>query len=202
MFHIVDHVFLGGESIIPPSWRENNDQQGHFYSRIKVNYSRHASRFYFLSSSGQGGRNPIERDKGVAYVALEITTDTQEFCYLSGSDKKKKKTRSSSPGGSRDPGRSLLIRALCGASAGRKQVDGWINMALLLVALLAFLSLGLGCHHRICHCSQRVFLCQESKVTEIPSDLPRNAVELWVSETAGTTVGLAFVCCMLLLFSY
>ncbi|XP_029792083.1 follicle-stimulating hormone receptor isoform X2 [Suricata suricatta] len=51
-------------------------------------------------------------------------------------------------------------------------------MALLLVSLLAFLSLGLGCRHRICHCSHRVFLCQESKVTEIPSDLPRNAVEL------------------------
>ncbi|XP_025210139.1 follicle-stimulating hormone receptor isoform X2 [Theropithecus gelada] len=51
-------------------------------------------------------------------------------------------------------------------------------MVLLLVSLLAFLSLGSGCHHRICHCSNRVFLCQESKVTEIPSDLPRNAVEL------------------------
>nr|XP_035925101.1 follicle-stimulating hormone receptor isoform X4 [Halichoerus grypus] len=51
-------------------------------------------------------------------------------------------------------------------------------MALLLVTLLAFLSSGSGCHHRICHCSHRVFLCQESKVTEIPSDLPRNAVEL------------------------
>uniref|UniRef100_A0A8D0ZD73 Follicle-stimulating hormone receptor n=1 Tax=Sus scrofa TaxID=9823 RepID=A0A8D0ZD73_PIG len=51
-------------------------------------------------------------------------------------------------------------------------------MALLLVSLLAFLSLGSGCHHRICHCSNGVFLCQESKVTEIPPDLPRNAVEL------------------------
>ncbi|XP_045404826.1 follicle-stimulating hormone receptor isoform X2 [Lemur catta] len=51
-------------------------------------------------------------------------------------------------------------------------------MALLLVSLLAFLSMGSGCHHRICHCSNRVFLCQESKVTEIPPDLPRNAVEL------------------------
>ncbi|XP_055098895.1 follicle-stimulating hormone receptor isoform X2 [Symphalangus syndactylus] len=51
-------------------------------------------------------------------------------------------------------------------------------MALLLVSLLAFLSLGSGCHHQLCHCSNRVFLCQESKVTEIPSDLPRNAVEL------------------------
>nr|XP_023474181.1 follicle-stimulating hormone receptor isoform X1 [Equus caballus] len=51
-------------------------------------------------------------------------------------------------------------------------------MALLLVSLLAFLSLGSGCHHQVCHCSNRVFLCQESKVTEIPSDLPRNALEL------------------------
>ncbi|XP_062934706.1 follicle-stimulating hormone receptor isoform X2 [Cynocephalus volans] len=51
-------------------------------------------------------------------------------------------------------------------------------MALLLVSLLAFLSFGSGCHHRICHCANRVFLCQESKVTEIPSDLPRNVVEL------------------------
>ncbi|XP_025787568.1 follicle-stimulating hormone receptor isoform X3 [Puma concolor] len=51
-------------------------------------------------------------------------------------------------------------------------------MTFLLVSLLAFLSLGSGCHHRICHCWHRVFLCQESKVTEIPSDLPRNAVEL------------------------
>nr|XP_044627725.1 follicle-stimulating hormone receptor isoform X7 [Equus asinus] len=51
-------------------------------------------------------------------------------------------------------------------------------MALLLVSLLAFLSLGSGCHHQVCHYSNRVFLCQESKVTEIPSDLPRNALEL------------------------
>nr|XP_026241526.1 follicle-stimulating hormone receptor isoform X2 [Urocitellus parryii] len=49
---------------------------------------------------------------------------------------------------------------------------------LLLVSLLAFLSLGSGSYHRLCHCSNKVFLCQDSKVTEIPSDLPRNAVEL------------------------
>uniref|UniRef100_A0A3Q2GU02 Follicle-stimulating hormone receptor n=1 Tax=Equus caballus TaxID=9796 RepID=A0A3Q2GU02_HORSE len=55
-------------------------------------------------------------------------------------------------------------------------------MALLLVSLLAFLSLGSGCHHQVCHCSNRVFLCQESKVTEIPSDLPRNALELEISQ--------------------
>ncbi|XP_021109506.1 follicle-stimulating hormone receptor isoform X2 [Heterocephalus glaber] len=51
-------------------------------------------------------------------------------------------------------------------------------MALLLLSLLAFLSWSSGCHHRLCHCSNRVFLCQDSKVTEIPSDLPRNAIEL------------------------
>ncbi|KAM6221173.1 follicle-stimulating hormone receptor [Rhynchocyon petersi] len=51
-------------------------------------------------------------------------------------------------------------------------------MAFLLVALLAFLSLGAGCHDSTCHFSNKVFLCQESKVTEIPSDIPRNAVEL------------------------
>ncbi|XP_008821260.1 follicle-stimulating hormone receptor isoform X2 [Nannospalax galili] len=51
-------------------------------------------------------------------------------------------------------------------------------MALLLVSFLAFLSSGSGCHHRLCPCSNRVFLCQDSKVTEIPPDLPRNAVEL------------------------
>ncbi|XP_008582373.1 PREDICTED: follicle-stimulating hormone receptor isoform X2 [Galeopterus variegatus] len=55
-------------------------------------------------------------------------------------------------------------------------------MALLLVSLLAFLSFGSGCRHRICHCSNRAFLCQESKVTEIPSDLPRNVVELEISQ--------------------
>ncbi|XP_032764521.1 follicle-stimulating hormone receptor isoform X2 [Rattus rattus] len=51
-------------------------------------------------------------------------------------------------------------------------------MALLLVSLLAFLGTGSGCHHWLCHCSNRVFLCQDSKVTEIPTDLPRNAIEL------------------------
>ncbi|XP_051013069.1 follicle-stimulating hormone receptor isoform X2 [Acomys russatus] len=51
-------------------------------------------------------------------------------------------------------------------------------MALFLVALLAFLGSGSGCHHWLCHCSNRVLLCQDSKVTEIPSDLPRNAVDL------------------------
>ncbi|XP_004627748.1 follicle-stimulating hormone receptor isoform X2 [Octodon degus] len=51
-------------------------------------------------------------------------------------------------------------------------------MALLPLSLLALLSWGSACHHRLCHCSNRVFLCQDSKVTEIPADLPRNAVEL------------------------
>ncbi|XP_074142904.1 follicle-stimulating hormone receptor isoform X2 [Sminthopsis crassicaudata] len=51
-------------------------------------------------------------------------------------------------------------------------------MAFPWISLLVFLGSGLGCHHPICHCSDRVFICQESKVTEIPPDIPRNAVEL------------------------
>ncbi|XP_060043682.1 follicle-stimulating hormone receptor [Erinaceus europaeus] len=51
-------------------------------------------------------------------------------------------------------------------------------MALFLVYALTLLSTGSGCHHRICDCSHRILLCQESQVTEIPSDLPRNAIEL------------------------
>ncbi|XP_072491714.1 follicle-stimulating hormone receptor isoform X2 [Notamacropus eugenii] len=51
-------------------------------------------------------------------------------------------------------------------------------MAFLWISFLVFLGSGSGCHHRICHCSDRVFICQESKVTEIPTDIPRNTVEL------------------------
>ncbi|XP_049640993.1 follicle-stimulating hormone receptor [Suncus etruscus] len=51
-------------------------------------------------------------------------------------------------------------------------------MAFLILSLLMYLNMGSGCHHRTCHCSNRVLLCQESQVTAIPSDLPRNAVEL------------------------
>ncbi|XP_075391874.1 follicle-stimulating hormone receptor isoform X1 [Tenrec ecaudatus] len=51
-------------------------------------------------------------------------------------------------------------------------------MAFLLLPFLAFLSFTSGCHHRLCHCADGVFLCQESQVTEIPADIPRNAVEL------------------------
>ncbi|XP_069881115.1 follicle-stimulating hormone receptor [Dipodomys merriami] len=51
-------------------------------------------------------------------------------------------------------------------------------MALLLVSWVALLSVASGCQHRLCQCTNRVFLCQDSKVTEIPPDLPRNAVEL------------------------
>nr|Q6YNB6.1 RecName: Full=Follicle-stimulating hormone receptor; Short=FSH-R; AltName: Full=Follitropin receptor; Flags: Precursor [Notamacropus eugenii]AAL99292.1 follicle-stimulating hormone receptor [Notamacropus eugenii] len=51
-------------------------------------------------------------------------------------------------------------------------------MAFLWISFLVFLGSGSGCHHRICHCSDRVFICQESKVTEIPSDIPRNTVEM------------------------
>ena len=45
--------------------KKNSDQEGHFYSQININYSRHASRFYLLSSLGQGVINSIKKDKGV-----------------------------------------------------------------------------------------------------------------------------------------
>ncbi|KAM5292440.1 follicle-stimulating hormone receptor isoform 2-T2 [Ctenodactylus gundi] len=51
-------------------------------------------------------------------------------------------------------------------------------MALLLGSLLTFLSAGSACHHHLCHCSSRVLLCQDSRVTEVPPDLPRDAAEL------------------------
>uniref|UniRef100_F7CIX7 Follicle-stimulating hormone receptor n=1 Tax=Monodelphis domestica TaxID=13616 RepID=F7CIX7_MONDO len=57
-------------------------------------------------------------------------------------------------------------------------MNGEINMAFLWISLLVFLGSGSGCYHPICHCFDGVFICQESKVTEIPSDIPRNAVEL------------------------
>lgn len=39
--------------------------------------------------------------------------------------------------------------------------------------------LGLRFHHRLCHSNlAKVFLCQDSKVTEMPSRPPRDAVEL------------------------
>ncbi|XP_074080109.1 follicle-stimulating hormone receptor-like [Macrotis lagotis] len=51
-------------------------------------------------------------------------------------------------------------------------------MAFLWISLIVFLGSGSGCHHQICHCSDRIFICQESKVTEIPTDIPRNTIEL------------------------
>uniref|UniRef100_A0A5F8HF07 Follicle-stimulating hormone receptor n=1 Tax=Monodelphis domestica TaxID=13616 RepID=A0A5F8HF07_MONDO len=61
-------------------------------------------------------------------------------------------------------------------------MNGEINMAFLWISLLVFLGSGSGCYHPICHCFDGVFICQESKVTEIPSDIPRNAVELEISQ--------------------
>lgn len=91
MFHVVGHVFFGESQSYHFLEERLVISRGHFYSIINVNYSRHALSFYFLSPLGQRTRNPTEKDKGVAYLALEIINDTQEFCSLSGSDGKKKK---------------------------------------------------------------------------------------------------------------
>ncbi|XP_061481641.1 follicle-stimulating hormone receptor isoform X2 [Rhineura floridana] len=45
--------------------------------------------------------------------------------------------------------------------------------------LLLLLGVCSGCQHPICQCSDKmVFICQESKVTHVPQDIPRNATEL------------------------
>uniref|UniRef100_A0A8D2Q206 Follicle-stimulating hormone receptor n=1 Tax=Varanus komodoensis TaxID=61221 RepID=A0A8D2Q206_VARKO len=52
-------------------------------------------------------------------------------------------------------------------------------MVLLCLSLLLLARAGAGCQHSLCHCSDRMaFICQESRVTSIPRDIPRNATEL------------------------
>lgn len=64
---------------------------------------------------GSGCKKPILKDKGVDYLAPEITAGTEEFCYLSGSDKKKKKASFGGHVTTHSQGGSPL-RALCGGS--------------------------------------------------------------------------------------
>lgn len=121
MFHIPDCVVFGESQsrwpVMSLVWDKNSDQEGHFYSQININYSRHASRFYLPSSLGQGVINSVKKDKGVTYLASpKINASTQAFCYLSGSDRRV--GGKASLGGSRDPtssqGRSLFSQGLGG----------------------------------------------------------------------------------------
>ncbi|XP_049689628.1 follicle-stimulating hormone receptor isoform X1 [Accipiter gentilis] len=51
-------------------------------------------------------------------------------------------------------------------------------MSPLLTCLLVFLVGCSGCQHHACRCMGRVFICQESKVVQVPRDIPANATEL------------------------
>ncbi|KAJ7341261.1 hypothetical protein JRQ81_005156 [Phrynocephalus forsythii] len=52
----------------------------------------------------------------------------------------------------------------------------WFCLSLLLLLLSGHSQ---GCRHPLCQCSSRMaFICQESRVTYIPRDIPRNATEL------------------------
>ncbi|XP_050750610.1 follicle-stimulating hormone receptor isoform X1 [Gymnogyps californianus] len=51
-------------------------------------------------------------------------------------------------------------------------------MSPVLACLLVFLAGCLGCQHHACCCAGRVFICQESKVVQVPRDIPANTTEL------------------------
>ncbi|XP_019371843.1 PREDICTED: follicle-stimulating hormone receptor [Gavialis gangeticus] len=51
-------------------------------------------------------------------------------------------------------------------------------MSFIFVCWLAFLGGCAGCQHHLCHCLDRIFICQESKVIHVPRDIPRNSTEL------------------------
>ncbi|KYO41199.1 follicle-stimulating hormone receptor isoform X1 [Alligator mississippiensis] len=51
-------------------------------------------------------------------------------------------------------------------------------MSFIFVCWLAFLGGCAGCQHHLCHCLDKIFICQESKVIHVPRDIPRNSTEL------------------------
>nr|ATO92586.1 follicle-stimulating hormone receptor [Hemidactylus flaviviridis] len=52
-------------------------------------------------------------------------------------------------------------------------------MPLFCFSLLLLLGASTGCQHPLCWCSDRgAFVCQESKVTSVPQDIPKNSTEL------------------------
>ncbi|XP_074983280.1 follicle-stimulating hormone receptor isoform X3 [Caretta caretta] len=59
-----------------------------------------------------------------------------------------------------------------------ESTDVKTNMSLFLICLVVFLGGCFGCQHHLCQCSDRIFICQESKVIQIPRDIPRNSTEL------------------------
>nr|XP_033794254.1 follicle-stimulating hormone receptor isoform X2 [Geotrypetes seraphini] len=61
-------------------------------------------------------------------------------------------------------------------------------MPLLSLVLLLLLGPCCGCHHPLCDCSNRVFECQESKVTHVPWDIPKNCTGLRLILTKVTVI--------------
>ncbi|XP_072189237.1 follicle-stimulating hormone receptor isoform X3 [Excalfactoria chinensis] len=59
-----------------------------------------------------------------------------------------------------------------------KETNVKTEMSLGLTCLLIFLASCSGCQHHTCHCAGRIFICQESKVVQLPRDIPTNATEL------------------------
>ncbi|XP_069706533.1 follicle-stimulating hormone receptor isoform X2 [Phaenicophaeus curvirostris] len=51
-------------------------------------------------------------------------------------------------------------------------------MSRVFTWLLVLLVSCSGCQHHACRCMGRVFICQESKVVQVPQDIPANATEL------------------------
>ncbi|NXP14195.1 FSHR protein, partial [Thinocorus orbignyianus] len=52
------------------------------------------------------------------------------------------------------------------------------EMSPVLACLLVSLAGCWGCQHHPCRCMGRVFICQESKVVQVPRDIPANTTEL------------------------
>uniref|UniRef100_A0A8B9U8I7 Follicle-stimulating hormone receptor n=1 Tax=Anas zonorhyncha TaxID=75864 RepID=A0A8B9U8I7_9AVES len=59
-----------------------------------------------------------------------------------------------------------------------KGADVKTEMFLFLTCSLILLASCSSCQHHTCHCAGRIFICQESKVVQLPRDIPTNATEL------------------------
>ncbi|XP_046769138.1 follicle-stimulating hormone receptor isoform X4 [Gallus gallus] len=59
-----------------------------------------------------------------------------------------------------------------------KETNVKTEMSLGLTCLLILLASCSGCQHHTCLCEGRIFICQETKVVQLPRDIPTNATEL------------------------
>ncbi|XP_010008959.1 PREDICTED: follicle-stimulating hormone receptor-like, partial [Nestor notabilis] len=56
------------------------------------------------------------------------------------------------------------------------------EMSPVLTCLLVILACCSGCQHHACRCVGTVFICEESKVVQVPRDIPANTTELEISQ--------------------